>query len=345
VTTHERELSHPVDLATRDGGRLADRAKGWSRVPLHRANLRGGWGRTKRWDYWAILAGDFVIACVLADVDYIGLADVWWCDLALDREGGAGTVSPGSMGIHLPDVPGSVPIGVHRRRIHLDIADSPAGRTRITASWSEFDGSPGRLDATVDLPAGHESLNVVIPWSETRFQYTSKHQARPAHGTVEAGGRTVRLDDVEGGAWGVLDVGRGRWPYRTRWNWGGGAGRAGPDGPVVGLQVGGMWTAGTGFTENGFLVDGRLTKIGRELRWEYSWEEPMRPWVVGDPDGQLEARLEPLHDRHSRTELGLAGTEVHQVFGHWSGHVVTDDGVRTDFERIQGFAEESRSRW
>lgn len=27
-------------------------------------------------------------------------------------------------------------------------------------------GRPGRLDVTVALPPGHESLNVVIPWSD-----------------------------------------------------------------------------------------------------------------------------------------------------------------------------------
>ena len=39
------------------------------------------------------------------------------------------------------------------------------------------------------------------------------------------------------------------------------------------------------------------------------------------------------------------GTETHQVFGTWSGIFVTDDGARVEFAGIQGFAEESRSRW
>lgn len=51
MATHERELTEPVDLAAADGRSLNPAARGWSRRPLHRANLRGGWGRTKRWDY------------------------------------------------------------------------------------------------------------------------------------------------------------------------------------------------------------------------------------------------------------------------------------------------------
>lgn len=345
MTTTERELTEPVPLATPDGRRLNPDAVGWSRVPLHRANLAGGWGRTKRWDYWAILAGDLVVSAVYADVDYLGLADVWWAEPSTGREGGAGLAVPLAFGIDLPDVPGSAPLRAYGRRLHLTITDDAEGATRLTASWRESDGRPGRLDATVALPQGHESLNVVIPWSDTRFQYTSKHQARPAVGTIEIDGRTIRLDEADGGAWGVLDIGRGRWPYRTRWNWGGGAGRIGSRGPVVGLQVGGRWTEGTGHTENGFFIDGRMTKIGRELAWSYDWDDPMAPWTVVDPGGQLEIRLAPLHDRHSKTDVGVLGTEVHQVFGHWSGEVVGDEGHRLTFEGVQGFAEESRSRW
>ena len=116
----------------------------------------------------------------------------------------------------------------------------------------------------------------------------------------------------------MLDVGRGRWPYRTRWNWGGGAGTA-VDGRTVGLQIGGKWTDGTGFTENGVLIDGRLEKIGAELVWEYDWDRPLDPWRVRSPEGDLDLTLVPVHDRHEKTNAVVLRTEVHQVFGHWSG--------------------------
>ncbi len=346
MTTEEPEITAPVDLCTPDGRRLAPAARGWSRRPLHRANLRGGWGRTKRWDYWAVLAGDLVVSSVYADVDYIGLADVWWVDLPTGRSGGRGIVAPLARGIALPEHPGTAPLRARSRHLRLDIADDADGTTHLHAAWDEPDGTPGRMEIAVALPAGHESLNVVIPWDERRFQYTSKHQARPATGWFEVGGER-RAIGADAPAWGVLDVGRGRWPYRTRWNWGGGAGRAGGDGggPVVGLQLGGKWTEGTGFTENGVLVDGRLHKLGRELTWTYDWSDPLRPWTVVDPGGQLDLRLDPRYDKHTRVEAGIAGTETHQVFGTWTGWVRTDDGEQLELAGIDGFAEESRSRW
>jgi hypothetical protein len=348
MATNERELTGAVDLCTLDGKALNPAARGWSRRPLHRANLRGVWGRTKKWDYWGILAGDLIVSATYADVDYLGLADVWWADLATGRTGGRGISAPGARGFRLPDVPGTDPLRIDTKKLRLEMSDDAAG-THLRASWTERDGIPGSLDATVALPEGHESLNVVIPWNDRRFQFTSKHQARPATGELVVGGETRRFGlDADGAgddAWGVLDVGRGRWPYRTNWNWGGGAGRVGTAGPVVGLQVGGKWTVGTGYTENGLIVDGRLTKIGDELVWDYDWDHPLQPWRVRAPDGSVDLVLEPRHDKHTRVVAVVMGMEVHQVFGHWSGTIVPDGGDPIEIAGIQGFAEESRSRW
>jgi hypothetical protein len=364
VTTHERELTQPVDLATPDGRQLSPDAIGWSRRPLHRANLAGRWGRTKRWDYWAVLAEDLVISVTYADVDYLGIVDVWWADLsgvpgAAARTqpearpgvhtGGRNVVVPLGRGVSLPARPGTEPLRFVGRGIEMDLSDDDGGTTHLRARWSEKDGTEGVLDVEVAQPAGHESLNVVIPWSDRQFQFTSKHQARPASGQLTVGDKQWDIGS-EHRAWGVLDVGRGRWPYATRWNWGGGAGTGTwtdgtPGTPVVGVQIGGMWTAGTGATENGVLIDGVLHKIGRELEWSYSWDNPLEPWHVVDPGGQLDLVLTPRYDKHSATKLGVLATETHQVFGRWSGTVTADDSRTVAIDGIEGFAEESRSKW
>ena len=344
--THEPEIVLPVDLCTPDGRRLDPEARGWSRRPLHRANLRGRRWRTKRWDYWAVLAGDLVVGLVYADVGYLGLASIWWADLGRGTSGGAQHLDPLARSISLPDVPGSEPLRLRTPTLRMDMTEDPditsdTAGTRLVVDWTEASGAPGSLDVVLARPPGHESLSVVIPWSEQRFQFTTKDPARPATGVLRLGDRIHAIGDD---AWGVLDVGRGRWPYSTRWNWGAGAGRS-LEGPVVGVQLGGRWTVGTGFTENAVTVDGRLHKIGRELRWEYDWDRPMRPWRVVDPDGALELTLTPRFDRHDRTEAVVARTEVHQVFGTWSGTVRAEDARTLTLRDVQGFAEESRSRW
>ena len=288
-----------------------------------------------------MLAGDLVISCVYSDIDVLGLADVWWADLVTGEHGGSGILEPPGVMV-LPEVPGTAPLSITKDTFELAMIDGPEGTT-LRARWREEDGRTGRFDLLVLEPAGHESLNVVIPWSEEEFNFTSKHQARPASGVVEIGGRRWVIGGETGDAWGVLDVGRGRWPHEITWNWGGGAGRAGEH--VIGLQFGAKWTEGSGFTENGLLVDGRLTKIGRELVWEYDWDDPMAPWRVSDPGGQLDVTLSVRFDKHTHAGDEVFGSEVHQVFGTWAGTMTDDSGKTIPFDGLQGFAEEARQRW
>ena len=351
--THELELTEPVDLCVPDGSRLSPAARGWSRHPLHRANLRGRRFRTKKWDYWAILAGDLTVGLVYADVGYLGLASIWWGDLATGRTGGRDLAVPLASGIQLPAEPGTAPLVVDSKHLRMrleDLSTSSVGpATRLRVDWDEKGtDDEGRLDVLVARPDGHESLSVVIPWSESTFQFTTKDNSRAATGSLEVGARSWDIG-ADGDAWGVLDVGRGRWPYSTTWNWGAGSGRS-TTGELIGIQIGAKWTEGTGFTENAVSVDGRLHKIGRELRWDYDWDDPMRPWRVvddgvGPGERALDLTLTPRLDKHGRTDAGLLRTEVHQMFGTWAGTVRDELGAEFRIEGVQGFAEESRNRW
>lgn len=235
MTTTERELTEPVDLCLPDGSTLNPAAKGWSRRPLHRANLDGCFGRNKRWDYWAILAGDLVVTSAFTNTDRFGVADVWWLDLPTGATGGHLVAEPPGEEFVLPEHPGTAPLTIERNDFSLAITDDTDG-THLTAAWTEADGRPGRLDVSVALPPGHESLNVVNPWDDTTFNLTSKHQARAATGSLVVGDDHRAIGGSSGDAWGVLDVGRGRWPTEVDWNRGGGAGRS--QGHVVGLQFG-----------------------------------------------------------------------------------------------------------
>ena len=283
------------------------------------------------------------MAVTYADVDYVGTGSVWVYQPSTGREVTLERLTPFGRGFDLPDVPCTGRMVADVGGLHLEIDERGADATRIRATCASTPEGPLDLDITVARPAGHESTNVVIPWSSRRFQFTSKHNTRPATGTVTVGAHTFQLGDGNP-AYATLDLGRGVWKYRTNWNWAAASGVA-ADGRTVGLQFGGKWTVGTGHTENALCVDGRMSKLHDELDWEYSWDAPLEPWRVRDPGGRVDATLTPRHDRHARTSLGVLSMEVHQCFGTWDGWLLTDAGERVEFAGLTGFAEEARNRW
>jgi hypothetical protein len=341
----EREITERVDLCV-GADRLNPSARGWSRRPLLRANLRGSRGRKKRWDYWAIITDEVVVSFVYADIDYAGLSNVWVMEHGSGSQTTAGVLQPFARGFVMPEFVCSGSVSIDRPDFSLHIDESLAG-TRLRATAPAGKGSlagPIDIDITVAKPDGHESLNVVVPWSARRFQFTSKQNSRPATGTVRVGDRSWTIDESHD-AWGVQDLGRGVWKYANRWNWAAASGHA-VDGRVVGLQFGAKWTEGTGATENGLCIAGRLTKISDELEWTYSWDDPMQPWRVRSRDSdQVDVSLTPTFDRYDVTDLKVLKMEVHQCFGTWSGTVTGDDGAPVQLDGIRGFAEEARNRW
>lgn len=333
------ELLSPVSL-TRPDGRLNREAVGWARQPLVTTAGIGrgarGRGRNKRWEYWSVITPTHILALTVSSIDYAALHEVWVFDRGSAREWHANATLIPPRGVELPPTLGDGPARARAKSLQIDI-DEIGGATPGTRLRARIAGAS--FDVVAELPPGHERLAVVVPWSETRFQYTVKDVARPASGTLSIEGRTVELPAGE--SWAVLDHGRGRWPYDVRWNWAAGSGRSG--GHVIGLQLGAKWTEGTGSTENAVVVDGMLHYLPDELHWHYDPSDLMRPWRVSGCG--LDATLRPFHDKVTRTNLGVVSSATDQCFGVWSGTYAPPHGEPIVFDGVAGWAEEVHNRW
>lgn len=327
----EREITEPVEL-TRPSGRLNPSAVGWTRTPLHGTDGIGrgrvGWGRNKRWEYWAITSPRHVAAVVVSDIGYAAVNSLFLLDRRSGEQISVEAISLLARGTSLPGTLDLGPSSTRSKGLRIDLEPGTDG-TRIRAHTERVD-----LDVMAHLPDGHERLGVVVPWSERLFQYTVKDPARPAVGRLTVDGTAYEIGGPD--AWATLDHGRGRWPYAISWNWGAGSGTSA--GHTIGLQVGGRWTDGTGSTENAIVVDGRLTKVSDELHWDYSPQDWMAPWRVRG--GAVDVTFHPEHLRRAVTQLGILASRTHQCFGTWTGRV---GEVRVD--GIYGWAEDVHQRW
>ena len=298
-----------------------------------------GLARKKKWNYWGITNGKVFLSTTIADMERLQVGSAYIVDFATKRyveqaatcPAGTIAIPETTMGDMVFDAP----------TLHVDLLDE-GPNTRIRINAEDFGGMPLKADVLVTRPAGHETLNVTIPWNERETQFTSKQNTLPATGWLQWGHDNWTFEE---GAWGVLDYGRGVWPLETTWNWGSASGVQGSH--TVGINLGGKWTDGTGFTENGFCVDGRLTKVSEDLELTYDRTNWMKPWRVRSPHSSaVDLTFVPEFERMDTSgRRGTWFTEVHQMFGRYSGRIETESHGPLEIRDLFGWIEEHEARW
>jgi hypothetical protein len=229
--------------------------------------------------------------------------------------------------------------GVVHNRLHFEV--TPEGR-RVSVAWPGFHSGQGlQADFLLRCPPEHESMTIVIPIGQQRFYYNRKINAMPAEGTLQIGATCETLRPTE--TLGSLDWGRGVWDYQSYWNWASASGFL-PDGRTVGLNLGGGFGDLSAAGENALIVNGRIHKL-EQVRFDYVSGDYMKPWKFTDASGRLDLDFVPFKDRTARTDLAVIHSEVHQMFGRYSGQAVTDSGEVLRIENLIGFAEEHHARW
>ncbi len=335
----EPELTAPADLCDARGA-LNPAAIGWSRHPLHTCNVSGRAPRKKRWNYWCLNTDKMLFSATIADVDHYVLAFVYLFDFEtgelVER---TAILPPGAIELP-PQVCADAVFEQGGRRVAF--TEEKRG-TRIAVTWPDFGGVPMSVDLLVQRAPSHETMNVVIPWSRDRFQFTSKQNCLPVTGSIVAGSEAIKLTSKDR-AFACLDFGRGVWKYRTAWNWGS-ASTTLFDGRALGLQLGAKWTDGTGMTENALFLDGRISKLSEDIPFTYDESDFMQPWRIRAKSKRVDLRFTPFHERVAKAKTGLLSSEVHQMFGYYDGAVVVDGGERVAVDHVFGWIEEHKARW
>jgi len=337
----ERELVTPIDVADADG-RLRREAIGWARHPIQRAVFAPHVSRVARWNYWCVTSREAALTILVADVGYFGVVLLSFLEYAGGRPVERIYVRPRGLALTMPELPRG-DVVVDARRLHLAMRDGDE-ELRVDAEARTLLGTRIAIDLVIERPRAHETLNVLVPFGDdTRFQLTSKQQALPARGTVRIGPREHRFGP-ESESFACLDFGRGRWPKKVHWNWAFASARR--EGRTIGINLGGRWTDGTGVTENGFVVDGRLHKISDAVDFTYDTRAYTSPWRIRTrASRRVDLAFSPMRERAVVAPLGLVSAELHQCMGRFSGTLVDDSGATIRIDDVIGLAEEFRGRW
>jgi len=339
VMKKERELTSPTLLCDQHG-KLNRESIGWSRKPLVTSNLTGHFLRKKKWNYWCVFGQDALFSATVSHLDYALVCFVYYLEYETKDYFEKTIIVPLKGNAIMPNtVTGNVEV-IHKNDGIFFIWDGQ--NIHLKVSSKDFGGKTLKADIKIHCPETLDSLNVVVPWSDDKFQFTSKQHCLPAEGEFSVGEKTFYFDKNIDSA--VLDYGRGDWPRKISWNWGMASGKQGDDN--IGLNFGGKWTDGTGVTENGFLVNGDLTKIHVPVKFIFNENHLMERWKIYSTESD-DVRLEftPFFKRGAETNLWLVKSEMCQLFGYYSGELKTDKGEMIKITKLMGSIEDHHAKW
>jgi hypothetical protein len=343
----QTEISQPGKLLNPDG---SISMAGWSRQPLLDCNLEKvnfytfkpfQQFRVKRWDYYAVFTPKIFFSATIADLGYAGNVFVYVVDLATGAYHEEGLVIPLGTGVVLPrnSTQGNAHFGNQQAKLDF-VLDGQV--RKISVSWPGFEKGKGiEAEISLECPAEHESMTIVIPIGAKRFYYNRKINCLPASGQIRYGGGLEIVSPET--SLGSLDWGRGVWEYSSFWNWASSSAFL-PDGRTIGLNLGMGFGDTSAATENAIILDGKIHKL-EQVTFRYDPANYMKPWEFKDNQGRLELEFVPFTERIATTNLAIIQSEVHQMFGRYHGRLELDDGTRLEVKDLIGFAEEHHAKW
>ena len=335
----EKEIVLPTALCDKKGN-LNPEAIGFARQPIIDCNLSGHFMRKKKWNYWCVYGEEILFSATISHLDYAAVCFVYFLEYETQRYFEKTITIPLGAKVKMPSkVLETVSYKGNDMTIQLTYFN---GVTHLTVISLDFDGEHLHAELTIEHPPNDESLNVVIPWNRQTFQFTAKHHTLTTSGIVKIGNRRFTFSPEESFA--VLDYGRGIWPREATWNWGMASQLV--RGQRIGLNFGGKWTDGTGMTENAIFIDGVMTKINEDVRFEYDPTDFIKPWTIQSKfSDQVQLTFTPFFERQAVTNVKVIASSVHQMVGYYDGKIQLEDGSTLCIQQMLGCIEEHVAKW
>lgn len=302
--------------------------------------------RIKEWDYYLIYNPHFGVALTVDDNSYMGLMRISFLDFDNRTER---TVSPMTVfPMGKTDLPPDSRYGETRyrdRKCYFSF-QAEEGRRVLRAWMQDFEEQePIRMKIILDEEP-RDSMVIATPFEkEKAFYYNQKIIGMRAKGVVEYKGRRHYFSREN--SFGLLDWGRGVWTYSNTWYWSAMQGLI--DGKVFGFNLGYGFGDTSAASENMLFYDGHAHKLN-QVRFHIPGEKEhkeqyLKPWYFTSSDDRLDLTFTPVLDRKAYTSAGIILSDQHQVFGHFDGTAVLDDGKKLEIRHMLGFAEKVRNKW
>ncbi|NLW72466.1 MAG: DUF2804 domain-containing protein [Chloroflexi bacterium] len=297
--------------------------------------------RIKEWEFYQLLDGDWVFQAT------VGHASIF-----------------GSYSVRLFNLMTKESYSLERLEFHtaknLTLQNNPdhdykveVKRKNFFISYELFEGKKiirckgiskthGECEIEMLIPYDYDNEKMVIltPFHESKkmFFLNQKENYYKASLKAKFGNFSYSSD----GFYGVMDFGRGYWPYHHEWYWGNAAFDNG------GTEI--AWNIGWGFgnlscaTENVVFIDRKALKLGTLIA-KIDISRPMDSKVIIDDDRNIfHLEMEPIYDNVSKTHVLWIDNCCHQVFYSTCGYII-EGGKKIEFKDKITFLEHAENHW
>ncbi len=306
-------------------------------LDFQRKGIKASPFRIKEWDFYQVTDGTMCLQFTIGHAAYAGQIGVMLFDFAKGEklaEKGTFLVFPfGSL--HLPENAEKDHEIIYCKKAREMRFEVKGDIRHLICKWEDFETD------IVLTRQNTNSLVINLPFDESpkAFYYNHKINCMLAEGTVTYGEKQYHFSPKA--SFGLLDWGRGVWPFHNEWYWSNGTGYIGDK--IFGFNLGCGFGNTNAATENILFYGDTVHKLG-DVKFELG-SDYMKPWHLYDQEGKLDLTLTPIYDRTTRTKLLWVDNCCHQMFGEFKGKAILEDGTELRIEKLISFAEHAINNW
>jgi hypothetical protein len=321
--------------------------RGWARKPLlkyNKENIGKGWSRVKEWDHYSILNKEFGFQLTIGDIGYLTQMSYVWLDFTKKERNTHSIMKFFTKSKILPtssleDSYIKFPTEKFRATI-----EKKADERILTIEDSTF--LEKGINGSITLEDNPKMDNTVVvtgygPKKPKLFYYNHKINFMPAKGAIKLGDKSYYFEPDS--SFGLMDWGRGIWPYKTHWLWGSACGLV--DGKPLAFNIGYGFGDLSTHTENIVFYDGKAHKMDEVTFHHKNDRDPTQPWKFTSNDNRLNLNLKPLIPYREKLNFGLIYLNSSLLHGFYSGEIVLDTGEKIHVKDMLGHAEDIYWRW
>ncbi len=188
-----------------------------------------------------------------------------------------------------------------------------------------------------------DKMVIVTPFFKPKqFYLNYKENCFIAKGKVIVNDETYYFNEEN--SYGLIDFGRGRWPYKNEWFWANGSFKDKNSNILIGFNFGFGFGNTKDATENMYFINGKAYKL-KNVTISYNKNNLMDDWEFHDEDDQVFLTMKPIYNNYTNTDFKIIKMTVHQVFGLFSGYFKDENNNKIFINKMLAFCEHCHNRY